>query len=377
MGTEVDRDWLADDTVLVNGSRARLVLPVDERGAQTRHLGPASLRAVNDPAPPEIRELAEARSAARAAGEWTEADRLRSEIERAGWKVVDAGTSFRLTPAVAPDRVDEGRVRFGASTSVPSRFAEPTSDGASVLIRATDRPDDLARLLTGLRAHAPAGTQTIIVADAPSRAQAEALDRTGGTLEEPIAGTQPEVVWLATRLGVAAAINAGLRRTVGAVAIVLDSRVEPTGDVVTPLVRALDDPTVAVVGAWGSVTSDLRRYAAAPAGDVAVVDGGVLAFRREDVPTHGPLDEAFRTGAHLDAWWSLALRDDGEERPPRRAVRLADLPVVLHEAPLDDAFPPGERVRLDKRAFYRIVQRFGSRRDLIVEGQQAQGLAGA
>jgi hypothetical protein len=373
VGTDVDRDWLADDTVAVKRLRARLVPAVDKGGAQTRHLGPASLRAVSDPAPPEIHALAEARSAARAAGDWTEADRLRAEIERAGWKVVDAGTSFRLTPAVAPDRVDDGRVRYGASTSVPSRLTEPAAEGATVVTRATDRPGDLVRLLAGLRANVPAGTQTIIVADAPSRAQADALDDPDSTLLGAIAGIEPEVVWLATRLGQAGAVDAGLRRAGNAVVVVIDSRIEPTGDLISPLVHALDDPTVAVVGAWGSLSTDLRRFKAADPGDVAVVDGGVLAFRRDDLTTHGPLDEAFRTGAHLDAWWSLVLRDQGEDEPPRRAVRLADLPVVRHEAPEDDAFPPGERTRLDKRAFYRIVQRFGSRRDLIVGGEAGRG----
>ena len=45
------------------------------------------------------------------------------------------------------------------------------------------------------------------------------------------------------------------RRAGAPVVVLLDTSVEPTGDVVTPLVRALDDPTVAVVGGWGIVSS--------------------------------------------------------------------------------------------------------------------------
>jgi cysteinyl-tRNA synthetase len=51
-------------------------------------------------APPEVVALAGQRSAARAAGDWGEADRLRAAIEAAGWTVRDvAGDGgFRLVP---------------------------------------------------------------------------------------------------------------------------------------------------------------------------------------------------------------------------------------------------------------------------------------
>lgn len=321
---------------------------------------------MNDSVPDAIRQLAEARATARAASDWSEADRLRAEIEEAGWKVVDSAVGFRLAPAAAPDRVEGGTTRYGASTSVPSRLDEPATDLATVIVRATDHPDELTRALSGLRAHSPAGTRTVIVADAPSRVQAEPLTDPSALVGGATAGTEPEIVWTATRLGQAGALNAGMRRVGGAVAILLDSTVEPTGDLVTPLVRALDDPTVAVVGAWGSLTADLRRFMPASPGDVAVIDGGLLAFRREDVVARGPLDESFRTGRYLEAWWSLVLRDAGEGTEPRRAVLLADIPADRHDRPEDEAFAPGERGRLDKRAFYRMLDRFGRRLDLAV-----------
>lgn len=332
---------------------------------------------MSDAIPSEIRVLAEARAAARGAADWAEADRLRTEIEEAGWKVVDAGTSFRLARATPPDVVEAGRVRYGASVSVPSRLGEPATVGATVVVRVTDHADDAERLLAGLRAHAPVGTQTVVVADAPSRSQSERLGDPSSPGLAPIAGIHPEIVWMATRLGQAGAFNAGMRRALAGIVVLLESWIEPVGDAISPLARALDDPTIAVAGAWGSSTTDLRRFASAPPGDVAVVDGGVLAFRRGDVLARGTLDEAFRTGRHLEAWWSLVLRDAGEGAIPRRAVRLADLPLVRHDRPDDDGFAPGERDRLDKRAFYRLVDRFGRRRDLIVGPQDATGPLGA
>ncbi|HSC73646.1 MAG TPA: cysteine--tRNA ligase [Gaiellaceae bacterium] len=49
-------------------------------------------------APPEVVELAERRRAARAARDFGEADRLRAEIEAAGWEARDVADGFQLVP---------------------------------------------------------------------------------------------------------------------------------------------------------------------------------------------------------------------------------------------------------------------------------------
>jgi cysteinyl-tRNA synthetase len=49
-------------------------------------------------APAEIAALATARAEARAAGDYPEADRLRGEIEAAGWDVRDVAGGFELVP---------------------------------------------------------------------------------------------------------------------------------------------------------------------------------------------------------------------------------------------------------------------------------------
>ena len=135
----------------------------------------------------------------------------------------------------------------------------------------------------------------------------------------------------------------------------------------TPLVRALDDPSVAVAGGWGIVSSDLRKFEDAPAGDVDAIEGYLQAFRRADFAERGPLDERFWFYRNLDIWWSLVLRDEGEGDPPRRAVRLDGLPVARHEHRGWTSLPDDERDRQSKRNFYRIIDRFGARRDLLVD----------
>ena len=286
--------------------------------------------------------------------DWPSADRIRAEIEAAGWRIVDRGTDFALEPA-HPATVAEGEVvRFGSVAAVPSRLADPAVGGATVILVATDWPDDLTRALTGLRTHGPAGLTIVVVADGPSADQDAAL---------PADGDQLEVIRTSERLGTAAAWSIGIRRSSGPVVIVLDTSVEPTGDVVSALVAALDDPTVGVAGGFGIVSADLRRFEDGPPGDVTAIEGYALAFRRGDAAARGPLDERFRFYRNLDIWWSLVLRDEGEGSTPRRAVAVT-IPATRHEHRGWTALAEAERDRLSKRNFYRIIDRFGWRHDL-------------
>jgi cysteinyl-tRNA synthetase len=231
------------------------------------------------------------------------------------------------------------------------------------VLLATDWTQDLYRCLAALRSTVPSASSIVVVANGPVAEQEAAL----GDLAPDAPGTpRTEVVWTSERLGHAAALNAGLRRVGSSIAIMLDTSVEPMGDFVTPLVRTLDDPTVAVAGGWGIVSNDLRHFEDAPAGAVDAIEGYCLAFRRADFAERGPLDERFTFYRNLDIWWSLVLRDEGVGQPPRRAVALDGLPLVRHEHRGYTSLPDGERDRLSKRNFYRILDRFGSRRDLLV-----------
>ena len=316
--------------------------------------------------PEAVLTAAHDRARARSTRDWELADRLRGEIEAAGWVIVDRGTDFALSPVAPPDVLDGARVRYGASLHVPARWAEPATGMATVVLIATDWPGDLERALTGLLAHAPAGTSVVVVADGASDEGSAALEAASGSEGVPV-----EVVSTSERLGHAAATNIGLRRAVAPVVILLDTSLEPTGDIVTPLVRALDDATVAVVGGWGITAEDLRTFADAPAGDVDAIEGYLQGFRRADAASRGPLDERFRFYRNLDIWWSLVLRDSEEDGiEPRRAVRIDGLPVVRHEHRGWASLADDERDRQSKRNFYRIIDRFGSRRDLLLASQR-------
>lgn len=323
-----------------------------------------------DPIPAEITDLADRRAAARRARDWATADALRSEIEAAGWSVVDAGTLYTLRRSRAEDVSEGAVVRYGSSQSVPSRLDEPASTPITVVLVATDWPDDLDRAVRSITGRAPARTQLVIVANGPSPEQAQRLED-----PEPAdsASRDTEVVWTRDRLGHAAALNAGIQRATGSVVVLMDTSIEPEADIVGPMVTALDDPTVAVVGPFGLVSTDLRRFQEPAPGsddrDVVAIEGYAQAFRRADYATRGPLDEHFTFYRNLDIWWSLVLRDpqpDDADRP-RRAVALGRLPVVRHEHRGWTSLAEDERDRLSKRNFYRILKRFATRRDLLLD----------
>ena len=152
--------------------------------------------------PDEVLTAAHERAAARAARDWAEADRLRGGIEAAGWKIVDRGTDFALTPAAPPDVEEDGGVRYGASANVPSRLDEPATGLATVVLIATDcagRPGAGARRARDARAgRAPRSWSS------PTRPS----DEQAAALEAPAAGRLPvEVVWTSERLGHGAALE--------------------------------------------------------------------------------------------------------------------------------------------------------------------------
>lgn len=306
--------------------------------------------------PPEaVEEAARRRAEARASRDWPTADRLRAEIEAAGWRVVDAGTAFRLERASPPDVEVGGEIRYGRSDAVPSRLDEPEAGLATVIVVASPDPEETRRALAALQATVPSGVDIVLVADGlPNAALTGLVTDASGV----------ELVRTSEPLGHAAALNIGIRRARGPIVVVLDPSIVPTGDVVTPLVEALARPEVAIAGPFGLVSTDLRHFDETIDAQPVAIQGYLMAFRRADAAARGPLDEAFRFYRNVDIWWSLVLRDAGEAAAPRAAVVVPGLPLERGEPRAWVATPEAVRDRLSKRNFYRILDRFRDRLDL-------------
>jgi GT2 family glycosyltransferase len=298
--------------------------------------------------PPDVARLLADRAAARAARNWAVADALRDQIRDQGWEPVDAESGSTARPILSPSASD-----------LPSLLADEASVEASVLVVLDDHPDDLERLLRGLAADPPAATwELLIVANAP-QAPVDPLLATSW----PAGQSLPAATVLSSegRLGWADAVNLGLRRSRGEVTILLDTSLEPTGDLVSPLLAAFEDPTVGIAGGWGVTSDDGREFGEAPPGEVDAVEGYCLAIRREALRKVGGLDAHFRFYRHADLDLSFAIRDAGW-----RAVRTGLLPAIRHAHRGWEAFPAVERDRLSKRNFYRFLKRWRDRSDLLL-----------
>ena len=309
--------------------------------------------------PAAVEDAARRRSEARAASDWETADRLRAEIEAAGWRVVDAGLDYRLRRASPPSVEVAGEIRYGRSGDVPSRLGEPSIGLATIIFLASTDAEN-RRSLVALDDAMPAGVDVVVVADA--------VDVGAITNHEVVRTTAP--------LGRGAALNIGVRRARAEIVIAMESSVFPSGDVVTPLVEALRDPSVAVAGPVGLVSSDLRLFEEVVPDseplDVTAIQGELMAFRRADATARGPIDEAFRFPRYLDVWLSLVLRDEGQGRPARRAVAVPGLAVERGEPAARRSTPVADRERRSKRNFYRLLDRFRTRLDLAGPSPQRQ-----
>jgi len=301
----------------------------------------------DDSAPDAVRHLIDERRAARDARDWARADALRDEIAELGWEVQDGPTRSVARPMLRPAEREE----------LPSLLAEPAELGLSIQVVADEHPADLERFLRGLAAHAPHGSwELVIVANEP------AYDLHG--LLAGIELTEPPIVLDAPgRLGWADARTLGLTRSRGEVTVMIDTSLEPTGDVATPLLAAFEDPTVGIAGGWGVTSADARQFEDAPPGEVDAIEGYCLAVRREALRAVGGFDRRFRFYRNADLDFSFAVRDAGW-----RAVRTDPLPFERHEHRGWTSLPEAERDRLSKRNFYRFLDRWGHRPDLLVHG---------
>ncbi|HKZ90771.1 MAG TPA: glycosyltransferase, partial [Candidatus Limnocylindrales bacterium] len=223
-----------------------------------------------EPVPPGIVALAQERAHARAARDWQAADVLRGRIEAAGWRVIDAGLDFSLAPARRTDVKEAGVTFHGTPDSVPSKLHEPATKAASVLVIAAAGDAALAATLQALGDHRAASTEVLVV-----------VPRVAATaeLESVTAAIDAELVRTVEPFSPGHALTAGLRRTAGAVVVVLDPDRVASGDVVSPLVARLADPSVAIVGVAGLRSPDLRRFHPAGPGDVTALASGCYAFR--------------------------------------------------------------------------------------------------
>ncbi len=298
-----------------------------------------------DSVPSDVRRLLDERAAAREARDFDRADALRDQIAGLGWEVQDSGAGSSARPMLAGAPATDGG----------SLLDQPATLEASVQIAAEDHVDDFVRAARGLAAHPPASTWELVVVD-----NAATFDAAGALGAQALT-VDPVIVAAPARLGCADARTLGMQHSRGQITVLLDTSLEPVGDFVTPLLRAFDDPDVGIAGGWGVTSADARQFDDAPPGDVDAIEAYCLAVRREALRAVGGFDRRFRYYRNADLDFSFAVRDAGW-----RAVRTEPLPLVRHEHRGWESLPDEERERLSKRNFYRFLERWRDRPDLLL-----------
>jgi GT2 family glycosyltransferase len=292
--------------------------------------------------PDEVRAIAAQRDERRRAKDFAAADALRDRIAQLGFAVIDGPDGPAFEPLAAAETL---RI---APPDVDSLLDEPPTADVSVHWVAEGWPEDVVRALAGFRANEGGRNVQYVVADT--------------TETDPATyGDGVELLELEIGTGWGAARNAGLKRSRGPIVLVMDGSVEPTGDVFGPLKAALDDPSVGVAGPFGISTEDLREFHDSDGPEVDAIEGYLMAFRRDVLRDVGLFDEKFRWYRTADIECSFRIKDAG-----MRALRV-DVPVIKHEHRMYHATPEAERDRLSKRNFYRFLERYRDRYDLLVD----------
>ncbi len=213
---------------------------------------------------------------------------------------------------------------------------------------------DVERWLLSVFTHCKADFEALVIDNSGDQGIASWLDSR--------AAERLRVVRLDPPLGFGAAVNAGIDAAAGEVCVLFDQSVELKGDAITPLLTALDSPSVVVAGPFGVRAKDtLKEFEESAGPDVDAIEGYCIAFRRADALAAGGFDPKFRFYRIADIDFSFRLRDHGGS-----AVVVSDLPVVKHEHRLWEATEPAERDRLSRRNLYRFLDRWRDRTDLMV-----------
>jgi GT2 family glycosyltransferase len=304
--------------------------------------------------PAEILALSHERDLLRRRGQYERADILKQQIEEAGYVVKDNphGAHLVILPSIEVD----GNV-YRTARQLPSLLDEADHCTFSVNILAHNNLEQTRRCVESVLRFAGNTSIEIILVDNASQ---DGLDIWVETLKR----REPRLHLLRTSrtMGAAEARNIGLKQSRGRYILLLDACVELTGDIFTPLSETLASSEVGITGLHGLHTDDLRHFEESEQLEVEVIDYQCMAFKRTLLKHAGLFDERYRFPRYMDVDFNFAVRDQGA-----RTVVTPHLPVTCHADSQDANMPDAERMRLTKRNFYRFLEKWGDRDDLLLE----------
>lgn len=302
--------------------------------------------------PPEILALSHERDLLRRRGNYQRADELKKLIEDAGYAVKDNphGAHLITLPGVDVDGKTYRMVR-----DLPSLLQQADTCTFSVVILARNNAESVRRCIQSVLRCADASDIEVLLIDNASQ---DGID----LWAEALRYEEPRLHLLrATRMmGVAEAYNMAFKQSHGRYILLLNSNTELTGDIFTPLQKTLTNQQIGITGLRGLSTDNLRHFTECEQEEAEVIDGQCMAFPRALLKQTGLFDERYRSPQYMDIDFNFAIRDLGLE-----VAVTPDLPLVYHEGEQNTELSDAEQVRLRKRNFYRFLEKWGDREDLL------------
>ena len=290
--------------------------------------------------------LAEQRAAARAAKDWSASDSLRDQIASLGWVVKDGPDGYELAPKPAYEAC-------ATLADLPAPPNPPVSRcGVALLVDGW--PEDLSRCVDALVEFAPADT-LIWLLDLGD------VDGVGRLCHELAVAHPQRVIDLhcaqtLEQAGWAKATTRLIELQTAPLHAVMDISTVLTGDALTPLMDACQEPGVVGAG-WRGVDVDTqdawRSFVDASVGEADALLGYLMVVNVEAARATPPNPKA-RFYRNADMEWGLMLRAAGG----RLVVPSGDLPVRQDRHHGYHDTDPQVRDRESKKNYDRLLQQF-------------------
>ncbi len=303
--------------------------------------------------PADILALSHERDILRRRGQYDRADALKRQIEEAGYAIKDNphGAHLIILPSIEVD----GTV-YRTARQLPSLLDEADSCLFVVNILVHNTSEQTQRCVESVLRYAGNTAIEIVLIDNASD-DGLSIWATDLQYHDP----RVHVLRVSRTMGEAEARNLGLKRSPGRYILLLDSSIELSGDIFTPLAQTLADEDIGITGLHGLHTVDLRHFEESQRPEVEVIDTLCMAFRRSLLQRVGLFDEGFRFPRYMDVDFNFAIRASGA-----RIVLTPNLPLTCYPILQNSRLSDAERVRLTKRNFYRFLQKWGDRDDLLL-----------
>ena len=294
--------------------------------------------------PPPVQQLADERTAARAAKDFAASDRLREQIAALGWGARDSADGQVLTP-LPPYPV------FASVQDLPDRSGEPDARRCTVALLVDGWPQDVRTCVEALLTHAPSDVVIVLLDNGTPDA--------GDVVHELARHERVEELHVERAAGWSQARQALVRADVAAVHVLMDVSTVLEGDGIGPLLAALEDPAVVGAGWRGvDVVDGWLDFADAGPGPVEALLGYLLAVRRA-AALAVPLPPKARFYRNADMEWSFLLREAG-----LGSLVAVDVPVRQDRHRGYHDSDPVLRDKESKKTYDRFLQRFRGREEL-------------